>query len=633
MDRSYILKNKNNSDLLGLDYAYAYEWCNNSITSYIHHFDVSKRLINAFLSIDTMLSTDKLRFGMGKDIDNKLLKSIFETRDVKSYFFAPIFSDNVLWGWIGLEDCTSERIWEEEEISVLHTIIKSLGIRLSQTATVSKLERTIEKFNFFMSSSNQAMWEFDIETEKTNFSLNWFGILGYTNEEINNIPDFWSRIFSADDMKQIIRDFRDFVSGKVERFEGNTRIIHKKGHAISAKYSGLLKLNKNGVPKKVIGTYMDISELVEKEKQLVLSEAKYRFIAENTTDLICQHSKDGNLVYVSSLSNDVIGYDFEELIHKCPWDFIHKRDLGNIKKYYHSIVKNQQIETITFRFKKNDGSYIWLETATKVMLDSEKNIIGFQTSSRDISKRIKADKEMKAAFLKERMFNELKSNFVSIASHQFRTPLTVIYSNAELLELKINHQEKDLPNDGNVIISRIKNEVERMTELMNNILVFGKQEAKKIEKVIQPIDLNEFIETLTSTYFNKEGGAKIKVVKKGVKKTFFSDESLIVHILTNVINNAFKYSVGKPDPELIISYLKDKIEIQVVDYGLGIPKKDIPNLFTSFFRASNTNSIIGSGLGLVIVKQFTELLNGTVELKTKENFGTTIKLTFPYEHQ
>ena len=86
---------------------------------------------------------------MRQNLDNNLLKKIFEIRGVKSYFFAPIFSDNVFWGWIGLEDCTNERIWEEDEISVLQTIIKSLGIRLSQTATVSKLERTIEKFNFF----------------------------------------------------------------------------------------------------------------------------------------------------------------------------------------------------------------------------------------------------------------------------------------------------------------------------------------------------------------------------------------------------------------------------------------------------------------------------------------------------
>ena len=98
-----------------------------------------------------------------------------------------------------------------------------------------------------------------------------------------------------------------------------------------------------------------------------------------------------------------------------------------------------------------------------------------------------------------------------------------------------------------------------------------------------------------------------------------------------MISNAFKYSVGKEKPLLLITYLKSEIQIEVTDYGIGIPQNEIKHLFTSFFRASNTTTIIGSGLGLVIVKQFTEFLNGAIELKSIENYGTTIKLTFPYE--
>ena len=118
---------------------------------------------------------------------------------------------------------------------------------------------------------------------------------------------------------------------------------------------------------------------------------------------------------------------------------------------------------------------------------------------------------------------------------------------------------------------------------------------------------------------------------KGKKKVFYTDETLLTHILTNLISNAFKYSAGKPNPHIIISYLENEIEIEVTDFGIGIPEDEIQYLFTSFFRASNTNTIIGSGLGLAIVKQFTDFLNGKIELQTKENFGTKIKLIFPYE--
>jgi len=221
-----------------------------------------------------------------------------------------------------------------------------------------------------------------------------------------------------------------------------------------------------------------------------------------------------------------------------------------------------------------------------------------------------------------------------MASHQFRTPLTVIYSNAELLEMKVQKMESKLTKGINLISERIKSEVERMTELMNNILVFGKYELQETKKDIKSIDFTDFIEKLIETYFNNEpDGRKTKLSFEGEKKYLFTDETLMLHIITNLISNAFKYSENKPEPHITIKYLNTKIQIEIEDHGIGIPEKDIQNLYTSFFRAKNTSNIKGSGLGLVIVKQFTEFLNGTITLNSKENIGTTIILNFPYEQE
>jgi signal transduction histidine kinase len=241
---------------------------------------------------------------------------------------------------------------------------------------------------------------------------------------------------------------------------------------------------------------------------------------------------------------------------------------------------------------------------------------------------------METALLKERKFNELKSKFVSMASHQFRTPLTVIYSNAELLEMKVQNMENKITKSINLISERIKSEVDRMTELMNNILVFGKYELQETKKDIKSIDFTDFIEKLIETYFNNEpDGRKIKLSLAGTKKHFLTDETLMLHIITNLISNAFKYSENKPEPQITIKYLSTEIQIEIEDHGIGIPEKDIQNLYTSFFRAKNTSTIKGSGLGLVIVKQFTEFLNGRITLNSKENIGTTIILNFPYEQE
>ncbi len=632
IDRCYIFKNKMEDGILKL--FYSYEWCNKDVDPYIGNPDLSGISYDDLPGLFTILSRDEPMFGLVKDSTNKLFKGVMEMQGIKSYLFTPIFSNNSFWGWIGYDDCKTERKWIAEEVYALHTIAKNIGLRLNQDRTVLKLESTLEKFDYYMSSSNQAMWELYIATNKAIISYNWAGMLGFVNEEIIDVYDFWVKSIHPEDREQVLVDLENFISGKSDAYHGVTRILHKNGHYVWIKYSSLLEKDKEGRPIKIIGTHIDISELKEKEHQLKLSEEKFRFIAENSKDLICQHGNDGNFIYVSLSSYEILGYTPEELMNKIPKDFIHKKDLRNIQNYYQTIIGNQENGVITFRCRNKNGIYIWLETTTKIILDCESNVIGFQTSNRDISERIKADKEIKAAFIKERKFHDLKSKFVTMASHQFRTPLTVIYSNSELLDLKISHFENRGTDDFKSITTRIKNEVDRMTELMDNILIFGKYESKKIEKKIQPVDFNEFITTLIRTYFDNDGyGRKIKVETKGIKKVFFTDETLIVHILTNLISNAFKYSVGKSNPLLIISYLEKEIEIEIVDYGIGVPQKEIQHLFTSFFRASNTSTIIGSGLGLAIVKQFTEFLNGTIELKTKENSGTAIKLKFPYEQK
>lgn len=632
IDRCYIFKNKIEDGVLKL--FYSYEWCNSDIDSYIGNPDLNGIFYDDLPGLYSKLSIDEPMFGLVKDSTNKFFKSVMEMQGIKSYLFTPIFSDNSFWGWIGYDDCKTERKWIDEEVYALHTIAKNIGLRLNQDRTVLRLQATLEKFDLYMATSNQAMWEWDLDTNKTIYSHNWAGMLGLSDDEIIHDQDFWKKSIYPEDLNKLLLEIDLLVQNKLDNHSGTIRMIHKTGKIIWVKYDILQKKNNEGKPLKLIGTHIDISELKEKEHQLQLSEEKFRFIAENSKDLICQHGNDGNFIYVSCSSLEILGYTPEELMNKSPRDFIHKNDLRNIQKYYQTIIRNQENVVLTFRFRNKNGTYIWVETTTKIILDCESNVIGFQTSNRDISERIKADKEIKAALIKEKKFHDLKSKFVTMASHQFRTPLTVIYSNSELLDLKISHFDKKVTDDFRHITSRIKNEVDRMTELMDNILIFGKYESKRIEKRIQPFDFNDFVTTLICTYFDNDSyNRKINVETKGMKKKFFTDETLMIHILTNLISNAFKYSVGKSNPLLSITYLEKEIEIEVIDYGIGIPQKEIQYLFTSFFRASNTSTIIGSGLGLAIVKQFTEFLNGTIELKTKENRGTTVKLTFPYEQK
>jgi len=629
IDRCYIFKNEIENQDLKL--YYVYEWCNEGIDSYLGSPDLNGISYDEFPGLYNTLSKDEPLHGLVKESDNKLFVDTMEMQGIKSYLFTPIFSENKFWGWIGYDDCKTERKWIDEEVYVLHTVAKNIGIRLNQDKTNAKLASFIEKFDFYLKGSKQGMWEWDIKTGQTIFSYNWAGMIGYNFDEIEQNYEFWRKNVHPDDIEQTEDNIRKYINGQSDSYAGIHRLKHKNGDYVWIKDSGLIIKNVDGSPIKLIGTHIDISEIKEKERQLELSEEKFRFIAENTTDLITQHNIDGIFSYVSNSSKDIIGYNSEELINKSPYDFIHPDDL-NLMHFTHQEIANKiQYKPLTYRFRKKDNSYIWIESTSKVILNSKQEIIGMQSSSRDISERIKAAEEMRLALLKEKELNELKSKFVSMASHQFRTPLTIIYSNAELIDFKSEITRGENRNYFEQNTKRIKNEVDRLTELMNNILVFGKYDLEETKKDVKELNFDSFINKIIETYFSNESdGRTIKIEIKGRQQALITDETLLIHILTNIINNAFKYSVNKPNPKLVITYLDTKIKIEVIDYGIGIPRREIQHLFTSFFRATNTSTIVGSGLGLTIVKQFTNLLNGEISIISKKNCGTTLTLYFPY---
>ena len=572
-------------------------------------------------------------FGATKELKCKNYKAYLESRNIKSFLLTPIFSENQLWGYVIYENIEAVD-FVYEEVRALQLFAKNIGTRIYKDKIALFLGSEIENLNYYMTGTNQAMWELDLVTLQPTFSYYWGEMIGLEKEEIEHTYNFWKERTHPVDVLEVEKNLQDYIAGDVEEYRGIMRMIHTKGHYVWIKYSGLLKRNEEGTPIKIVGTHIDVTDIKEKEIELQISEEKFRFITENTSDIICQHDLEGRYTFISRSLKETCGYEIDEMMGKVAFDFIHPEDHQHVINTHEKFINNGKNEMLTYRFKKKDNSYIWLESSSTNIIDNENVVVGVQTCSRDVSERIEIAKKMEIALAKEKEFSKMKSDFVSMASHQFRTPLTLIYSNTELLELKASALEQKAIDVIAPISNRIRIEVDRMTELMNNILVFAKYETHKLKKDIKPLDFNKLIQTLISTYFsNNEDGRQIELTVIGDEKPFYSDESLLIHILTNLISNAFKYSKGKPSPTLSIQYLEHHIQLEIIDFGIGIPQEDVAQLFTSFFRASNTNTIVGSGLGLTIVKQFTEFLKGTIELKTKENEGTKITLQFPYEQE
>jgi signal transduction histidine kinase len=245
---------------------------------------------------------------------------------------------------------------------------------------------------------------------------------------------------------------------------------------------------------------------------------------------------------------------------------------------------------------------------------------------RDITERKRAEEDIRKALEKEKELGELKSRFVTMASHEFRTPLATILSSTELLE-HYSHkwgEEKKLKH-----LQRIQAAVKHMTELLNDVLVIGKAEAGKLEFQPTPLELAQFCRELVEEMQLPAGSHTIAFRTQGQCTTACMDEKLLRHILSNLLSNAIKYSPQCGTVHFDLVCEQGKAVFRIKDDGIGIPVTEQAQLFNSFHRASNVGTISGTGLGLAIVKKSVDLHGGNIKVDSEVGFGTTFTATLP----
>ncbi len=241
------------------------------------------------------------------------------------------------------------------------------------------------------------------------------------------------------------------------------------------------------------------------------------------------------------------------------------------------------------------------------------------------------NRKLKTALEKEKELNELKSRFVSVASHQFRTPMAIIQSNTDLVDLIVQKSDSQLSRPILKANGRIQREIQTMVGLMDEILVLGKITSGST-LILRPRNTN--LEDLcheVASAFNElqDESREAIIITSGRTKNVNIDRNLFKHILNNLLSNAFKYS-SEIDPKIKIEYEEHTVKISIIDEGIGIPVKDLPNLFTPFHRATNVGDIKGTGLGLSIVKEYVELHGGTIDVQSNLNNGSCFIIDLPY---
>ncbi len=356
------------------------------------------------------------------------------------------------------------------------------------------------------------------------------------------------------------------------------------------------------------------------------------YIIESASTIIATCDLEGKMTYANPSFYKKWEFDGENEVTGRPIaDFW---ILGNVKNVFQTLA-NAGKWANEIKARKRDGTLFDVQVSAAVVLDKNGETIGYMSTSVDIGKRKKAEqkimqktKELEQSLEREKELGNLKTKFVSMASHQFRTPLSSIRATTEFLEILTIELQDDLKNKYSKYHKNIIQNVDRLNNLLNDILTIGRVDAGKIAYNPEQTNLVEQCEILLSKDFISEQTKRNIVFKILGKPVLLKiDKNMIIHAISNLLSNALKYS--EDSPELILDYQKEDLFIIVKDNGIGIPDENKKHLFNTFFRTDNTQNIQGSGLGLSIAKQFVEMNGGVINFTSTKNIGTTFTIKLP----
>ncbi|WP_256012811.1 ATP-binding protein [Desertivirga xinjiangensis] len=363
------------------------------------------------------------------------------------------------------------------------------------------------------------------------------------------------------------------------------------------------------------------------EDSLFESEERYKALINNISEYsISLLDTNGSVLNWNRGLQQIKGYREEEILGKNISVFYPAEDVVNNIPQLHlrTAAKLGKCKSEGWRVRK-DHSRFWANTVITALYDGKGRLSGFTIITRDDTYRKKAENEIFKALEKERELNEMKSNFLAMASHEFKTPLSVIVASAFLIgKFKTTEQQEERNRNIRKIILEAKN----LNAIIDEFLSVQKLEEETVESTLRLVNLQSFTDSICSQIKGIcKTGQVLNYIHHGHQEVF-SDEFILQQILTNLISNAIKYSPEHSSILIETAIDTQTYSITVSDSGIGISEKDQQHLFKRFFRASNISGIPGTGLGLYIVKKYAESLNGTVHFESVRGIGSKFSVKF-----
>ncbi len=378
-----------------------------------------------------------------------------------------------------------------------------------------------------------------------------------------------------------------------------------------------------------LGIVEDVTVFKNREKEMKEREDELTSLLSSLDDIIFELDKDTRFrkVWVSDErkllkpSSEFIGQKLHDIVPAVA---------EIVEPYLEDVFNFGEVKELEYHLDFGTDRKYFFCKITRVIskLNAEPRI---SVLVQDITRRKQIELEVQQAYEMEKSLIALKSRFVNMASHEFRTPLAAIRSSMDIM-LMVGGKHQDLEEWQPVLrhIQKVNHEVDRLTNLMNDILILGKLEVNKMPFNPAPLAFQALVkESIRKNLLIYPSFEVIRLEVVGKEKPIIADAVMVNHILDNLISNALKYSEGCQSPVIQLNYSSEAFLVCIDDHGIGIPEDELAHLGESFFRASNALQIPGTGLGLVLVDNFIKIHKGSVKWENKVEGGVRVTLTFP----
>jgi two-component system sensor kinase FixL len=490
-----------------------------------------------------------------------------------------------------------------------------------------------ERFRQLANSIDEGFWLIEVNPERALFINPAFErIWGVPATELYDRPRGGERWIHPEHRHLVHERFNDWLAGLCDSFDMEYRIVRPDGHTRWVHDRGAKIFDASGRLYRASGIVRDVTAQKQAQQDLLESEARYRLLADHSTDLISRHGRDGKWLYLSPAARTILGYPPEELVGLDPFEFIHSDDRGRCIHTFETLVATGRSEPEAYRLRRADGAIIWLESHGNAVIDRQTGqVIEVVVTSRNITERVEAGRTLRQreADLAHAERLSTMGQMASEMAHELNQPLYAIANFAEAcLERLRQSSAEEAAADLQRWLELIAQQARRGGEVLRRVTHFVRK--GELDRTV--LDLNQCIRdaSVLLEFGSRRRGISVRYELAKLLPRVDVDRVLIEQVLLNLVRNAaeaMEHTPAERRQVVIETSLNDDglVELAVSDSGNGIPEGLSERLFEPYF----TTKADGTGMGLAICRSTIEAHGGRIWAESNTGGGATFRFVLP----